>query len=146
MKSEDCLIELVDHPIDIVGLQNSLSDPDVGAHAWFLGVTRRTTDDRVTETLSYEAHQPMALKELEKLAALAMQKFALRRLVIVHRLGEVPVGQASVVIGCSSPHRGDALAALPWIMDLLKKEIPIWKRELYIDGTTEWVHPETNRS
>ncbi len=83
----------------------------------------------------------MAIRELEKLAAQAIHKFSLTKLVIVHRLGEVPVGQASVVVGCSSPHRPATFAALPWIMDVLKRDVPIWKRELYTDGTTEWVHP-----
>jgi molybdopterin synthase catalytic subunit len=61
--------------------------------------------------------------------------------LIVHRLGEVPVGQVSVVVGCSSAHRVATFQALPWIMDELKRDVPIWKRELYTDGTTEWVHP-----
>ena len=138
---EQCWIQLVDAPIDIESLRRKVEHDDSGAHGWFLGVTRRTTGDRVTESLSYQAHRPMAHAELEKLAAAAIQRFELLRLVIVHRLGEVPIGQASVVVGCSSPHRGDTFESLAWIMDTLKQEIPIWKRERYIDGSTEWVHP-----
>jgi molybdopterin synthase catalytic subunit len=134
-------IELVDARIDVESLRAKIADPDVGAIGWFEGVTRRTTDTRVTERLSYEAHRPMAIAELEKLASRAVDKFSLRRCVIVHRLGEVPVSEASVVVGCSSPHRPATFEALPWIMDVLKKDVPIWKRELYVDGTTEWVHP-----
>lgn len=134
-------IALVDEPIDLLTLQGRIDDPDVGAHGWFLGVTRRTTDSRVTECLSYDSHREMAMKELERLADQAIQNHSLKHLVIVHRLGEVPVGEASVVIGCSSAHRVDTFDALRWIMDTLKKDVPIWKRETYVDGTTEWVHP-----
>lgn len=134
-------IELVDIRIDVESLRAKIADPDVGAIGWFEGVTRRTTDTRVTERLSYEAHRPMAIAELEKLAIRAVDKFSLHRCVIVHRLGEVPVSEASVVVGCSSPHRPATFEALAWIMDVLKKDVPIWKRELYVDGNTEWVHP-----
>ncbi len=83
----------------------------------------------------------MATRELEKLAAAAIKKFSLFQVVIVHRIGEVPVGEASVVVGCSSGHRPETFEALAWIMNTLKKEVPIWKREQYVDGSTEWVHP-----
>ena len=146
MNSQDCVVELVQQPIDLGHFQDKVSDPDVGAHGWFLGVTRRTTGQRITETLSYQAHEPMARQELNRLAAQAIKRFSLRRLVIVHRLGEVPVGQASVLVGCSSAHRADTFAALPWIMDRLKQDVPIWKRESYVDGTSEWVHPEADPS
>ena len=141
MHREHCWIQIVDTPIDIESLRGKVDHPDVGAHGWFVGVTRRTTGTRKTETLSYESHVPMAIRQLEKLADAAIEKFSLHRLVIVHRLGEVPVGQASVVVGCSSSHRVEIFQALSWVMDTLKKEIPIWKREIYVDGTTEWVHP-----
>jgi molybdopterin synthase catalytic subunit len=141
MNAEATYIELTDLPIDTESMRARLADPDVGAIGWFEGVTRRTTDDRVTESLSYEAHRPMAISELEKLAAQAVEKFSLHRCVIAHRMGEVPVGEASVVVGCSSGHRVATFEALPWIMDALKRDAPIWKRELYTDGTTEWVHP-----
>jgi molybdopterin synthase catalytic subunit len=142
MKLHPPWIELTDLPIDLVSLQAKLNDPDVGAHGWFLGVTRRTTNDRVTKLLSYEAHRPMATRQLTDLGNQAMERFRLRHVVIVHRLGEVPVGDASVAVGCSSSHRVDTFAALPWIMDTLKQHIPIWKRETFVDGTTEWVHPQ----
>ena len=83
----------------------------------------------------------MAMRELKKLAEAAVKEFSLLRLLIVHRLGEVPISEASVVIGCSSRHRPETFAALEWIMNQLKKDVPIWKREIYCDGTEEWVHP-----
>jgi len=138
-------VELVDGPIELESFRPLLDDPDVGAQAWFLGVTRRRTAAvsgvRETFELSYEAHRPMAHRELRRLAAAAADRFDLHGVVIVHRLGDVPVGEASVAVGCSSPHRLAAFEALPWIMDRLKETVPIWKRERYADGTTEWVHP-----
>jgi molybdopterin synthase catalytic subunit len=141
MRNDRIWIQLVDEPIDQESLRDKVADPDVGAHGWFVGVTRRTTDQRVTNTLAYEAHRPMAIRELEKLAEAALERFSLCRIVIVHRLGEVPVGEASVVVGCSSGHRPQTFQALAWVMDTLKREVPIWKRETYVDGTAEWVHP-----
>ena len=141
MHSNRIHIELVETPIDQQSLRDRVADPDVGAHGWFVGVTRRTTGQRVTHTLSYEAHAPMAIRELEKLAESAIEKFSLCRIVISHRLGEVPVGEASVVVGCSSGHRPQTFQALAWTMDMLKRQVPIWKRETYADGTIEWVHP-----
>ena len=143
-------IDLVNHPIDLPSLLSRIDDPDVGAHRWFAGVTRRTTltacengerDSRVTQTLSYQSHEEMARRELRKLATTAVEKFGLTKLVIVHRLGEVPIGEASVIVGCSSPHRPATFEALPWVMDVLKRDVPIWKREQYADQTSEWVHP-----
>lgn len=134
-------IALVEEAIDVDSLRARVADPDVGAIGWFEGVTRRTTGDRITERLAYEAHATMAIAELEKLAERAVEKFSLHRCAIVHRLGEVPVGQASVVVACSSAHRPSTFAALPWIMDVLKRDVPIWKKEQYVDGNTQWVHP-----
>lgn len=135
-------VELVAKSIDFPSLQRSLDDPDTGAHGWFLGVTRRTTGDAITQTLHYEANEPMAIAELKRLADEATQKFSLTRVVIVHRLGEVPIGHASIIVGVSSPHRPATFAALPWIMDELKRDVPIWKRETYQDGSKQWVHPD----
>ena len=137
-------IELVDGPIQMEVLWHRIDHPDAGAQGWFVGVTRRTTGDLITQTLYYEAHHSMAESELTKLALDAMQEFSLLRLVIVHRLGEVPIADASVVIGCSTAHRPETFAALEWIMNRLKKEVPIWKREVYSDGKEEWVHPGLN--
>ena len=139
-------VQLVESPIELSQWEKSLQDVDSGAHVWFAGVTRRKTKAsdgqiRITATLHYEAHPTMAVKELQQLADQAKDKFGLLKVVIVHRLGEVPLGQASVLVGCCSAHRKDAFLALPWIMDRLKEDVPIWKRETYEDQQTEWIHP-----
>tara|TARA_R110002049_G_scaffold2750_2_gene21545 strand:+ start:359887 stop:360357 length:471 start_codon:yes stop_codon:yes gene_type:complete len=150
MNTDSISIELVHCPIDLASLQTKIADPDVGAHGWFFGVTRRrtTTNDpepKITQSLSYQAHEPMAEKQLLQIAADAIQRFGLTKLVIVHRLGDVPVGQASVVVGCSSPHRPATFEALPWVMDILKRDVPIWKCERYVDETSAWVHPQVSQ-
>ena len=143
-------IDIVHAPIDLRELHAHIEHPDAGSIGWFCGVTRRTTasdaGEKITESLSYEAHEPMARRELQKLADLALEKFSLHRVVLVHRLGEVPLGESSVVVGCSSSHRGATFQALAWIMDTLKQRIPIWKREMFVDGSTEWVHPTNDES
>ena len=139
-------IAIVDQPIeshpDLMSFRQFLDDPDTGAHLWFYGVTRRTTGDQITESLSYEAHPTMAIKELARLAEEAVVKFQLHRMLIVHCVGEVPVGKASVVVGCSGTHRAEVFTAVPWIMDNLKRDVPIWKRETFQDGQQMWVHPK----
>ncbi len=134
-------IELTDQAIDLPRLRVWLRDVDTGAHAWFEGVTRRMTGDRQTVQLAYEAFAPMATKQLRQLAQQAAMEFELRAIAIVHRLGVVPVGEASIVIGCCSAHRVGALAALPWLMDRIKADVAIWKQEHFADGVHQWVHP-----
>lgn len=134
-------IELVSSPIAIHSFRDRIADPDVGAHAWFEGVTRRMTGGRETVRLSYEAFEPMAIAELRRLGQVAAQQFRLTALVLVHRLGVVPIGEASLIVGCSSPHRAAVFSALPTIVNALKTDVPIWKQEHYADGTAHWVHP-----
>ena len=135
-------VELTDQAIDLPALRAWLRDVDTGAHAWFEGVTRRMTGGRQTVQLAYEAFAPMATKQLQQLAQQAAAEFELRAIAIVHRLGIVPVGEASIVIGCCSAHRVGALAALPWLMDRIKADEAIWKQEQFADGVQQWVHPK----
>ena len=140
------IVRLVRAPISVAQWTESLSDPDTGAQGWFAGVTRRKTGDgsgdfRTTQTLYYEAHEAMAIKQLHEIASEAKSRFHLSRVVVIHRMGEVPIGLASVLVGCSSAHRRETFEAIPWIMDRLKTDVPIWKRETYVDESTEWIHP-----
>ncbi|WP_153555378.1 molybdenum cofactor biosynthesis protein MoaE [Roseimaritima sediminicola] len=137
-------VRLVDHAIELQALWQRIADPDCGAQLVFVGATRQRTaterDVLVTRQLAYQAYRPMAEKELRVLLEEAAERWPLRHLVAVHRLGEVPVGQASVAIGLSSPHRGACMEAMPWIMDELKRRVPVWKQEHYDDGSTQWIH------
>jgi molybdopterin synthase catalytic subunit len=140
------IVRLVDDPIVIADWVDLIADVDTGAHTWFAGITRRKTktasgEIKITKLLFYEAHPSMAIKQMEQIAERAGRQFKLSKIVIVHRLGEVPLGEASVLVGCSSPHRADAYAANAWIMDRLKEDVPIWKRETFEDESSEWIHP-----
>lgn len=134
-------VALSDQAIDLVPLRTVFDSVDRGAHAWFEGVTRRQTGERETVRLSYQAFAPMATAQLRLLAQQAAERFELRGVVIVHRLGEVAVGQVSLVIGCCAAHRGGPLAALPWLLDRIKADVPIWKQEHFTDGQRQWQHP-----
>lgn len=142
------MIELTDNPIDATALLQSAQQPAAGAVVLFLGITRQFTRGRETASLSYEAYREMAVKELERLEQQARERWPLVDCSIVHRLGEVPLAEASVAIAASSAHRADAFEAGRWLIDTLKEIVPIWKQERWADGSAEWVHPDsaTDRS
>ncbi len=135
------MIQLTDQPIDSASLLAQAHSPDAGAVVLFLGTTRRLTNGRETRTLFYDAYEEMARKELANLEAEARERWALSNCTIVHRLGEVPLGESSVAIVAASAHRRAAFEAGQWLIDALKERVPIWKQEHWADGTTDWVHP-----
>ncbi|MGI9515849.1 MAG: molybdenum cofactor biosynthesis protein MoaE [Pirellulaceae bacterium] len=137
------MIQITREPIDSSAVLAAVSDPDCGANLLFLGTTRRWTGDVETLELNYECYEGMAEKELQKLCEEARQRWDLRGLCVVHRIGKVPVGQASVAVGVSSPHRADGFAAAEWLIDTLKQVVPIWKQEVSRSGDTSWVHPDS---
>ena len=135
------MIQLTDQPIDTAAMLDRARHPEAGAVVLFLGTTRELTDGRQTVALDYEAYREMAERQLAELEAEARRRWPVIECIIVHRLGRVPLGEASVAIVVSTPHRADAFAAGQWLIDTLKHDVPIWKREQWADGTTEWVHP-----
>ena len=135
------MVELVDDPIDAQVVLDRVRHPHAGATVLFLGSTRQVTDNRETVTLDYEGYEPMALAQLQRLEAAAQERWDLRGCSIVHRLGNVPIGEVSVAVAVSAVHRQAAFEAGQWIIDELKKSVPIWKKESWADGTSEWVHP-----
>jgi len=138
------MIQLTHEPIDIASLVAQAQSPEAGAVLLFLGVSRQFTGDRETTKLIYDAYEEMAIKELKRLEASARERWPLTECLIVHRLGTVPLGEASVAIVVGSPHRKAAFAAGEWLIDTLKQSVPIWKQEHWTDGTTEWVHPSAH--
>jgi molybdopterin synthase catalytic subunit len=135
------MIELTCEPIDVTRLLQLAQRPEAGAVVLFVGTTRQFTGDRETMELAYEAYRDMASGELRKLEEEARRRWPLVACAIVHRLGVVPLAEASVAIAVSSPHRDDAFEASRWLIDTLKESVPIWKQERWADGKTEWVHP-----
>jgi molybdopterin synthase catalytic subunit len=135
------MIQLTSEPIDTAAIIDRVRDPLAGAVVLFLGTTRELTGGRQTIALDYEAYAEMAQVQLEQLESEARRRWPVIKCVVVHRLGCVPPSEASVAIAVSTPHRSDAFAAGQWLIDSLKRDVPIWKREQWADGSTEWVHP-----
>jgi len=135
------MIQLTKEPIDAAALLDRAQTPEAGAVVLFLGVARRLTAGRETLELHYDAYEEMAAKELARLEDEARRRWALAECLLMHRLGVVPLGEASVAVVASSAHRGEAFAAAEWLIDTLKERVPIWKQEHWADGTTDWVHP-----
>ena len=138
------MIELTPNPIDTNAILNRARHPECRAVVLFLGTTRELTSNRQTVALDYEAYGEMAERKLAELEAEARRRWSVVECCIVHRLGRVPPTEASVAIAVSTPHRHDAFAAGQWMIDSLKHDVPIWKREQWADGTQEWVHPGMN--
>jgi len=114
--------------------------PD-GAIVLFDGIVRDNTRGRRTLFLVYEAYEAMALEQMRALAAEAVERFAVRDVVLAHRLGRLEIGETSVLIAVASAHRGAAFEACRWIIDTLKKTVPIWKKEHFVDGAV-WADGE----
>jgi len=137
------MIELFDKPIDVAAVLDRVQSPAAGAVVLFLGTTREITAGRRTQSLEYECYPEMARKKLAELEAEARRRWPVTACAIVHRLGHLELGEASVAVAVSTPHREDAFTAAKWLIDTIKEEVPIWKCENWADGTTEWVHPKT---
>lgn len=134
-------VELVDEPIDTLFVWQRLQEIQCGAHNIFLGTTRLKTHGKETRYLVYDAYRPMALQQLRIAAGLALQRWELHRVVMIHRLGRVDLGQASIAIGVCAPHRQGVFDATSWLLEQVKQQVPIWKQENWADGLTQWVHP-----
>lgn len=135
------MIELTHAPLDVPAVLRAVESPAAGAVVLFLGTTRGLTDGRETAALDYECYPEMARAKLAELADTAGRRWPLVAAAIVHRLGRLEVGEASVAVAVSAAHRQPAFEAGQWLIDALKECVPIWKRELWADGTSEWVHP-----
>jgi molybdopterin synthase catalytic subunit len=133
--------ELTTEPIDMTSVAPRVIPPECGATITLDGYVRQFTKGRETLYLVYDAYEPMALKEMEKLAATAREEFEIAHVGIVHRLGKLDIGETSVVISVAAPHRKAAFAACEWLIRELKRTVPIWKKEVYADGET-WVEGE----
>jgi molybdopterin synthase catalytic subunit len=132
---------MVRDPIDTERTLAGLKCPEDGAAVVFQGVVRGQTSGRKTLYLDYEAYEEMALRELESLAAQALRQFPIRDVALVHRLGRLDIGETSVLIVVVSAHRASAFDACRWLIDTLKRTVPIWKKEYFEDGAV-WADGE----
>lgn len=138
---QDRWVEILDVAIDVAGVLRFVADPRAGGVDVFLGTTRAETsaDGRQLLALDYEAYPEMALARMRDLAAGAAARWPVVKLALLHRVGRVGLAEPSVVIAVATPHRGDAFEACRWLIDTLKAEVPVWKKEVWADGSTSWV-------
>jgi MoaE-MoaD fusion protein len=134
-------VAIVTDKIDTLMLLQQLKQAADGAAVVFEGVVRDNTRGRRTLYLDYEAYEAMALKQMEELAAQALHQFKIRDLRLVHRLGRLQIGDTSVVVAVASAHRAAAFDACRWLIDILKRTVPIWKKEYFEDGAV-WADGE----
>ena len=130
--------ELSNAPLDVGEIARRVVPPECGATVTLDGYVRKFTKGRETLHLVYEAYEPMALKEMQKLIEKAKRDFEIANVGIVHRLGKLEIGETSIVIAVAAPHRKVAFAACEWLIRELKRTVPIWKKEVYADGEV-WV-------
>jgi molybdopterin synthase catalytic subunit len=135
------MVRLTPEPIDYHALTEQVRRPDCGAVVTFLGTVRDLTDGRVTTALDYEAYPGMAEKKMAEIEQETRARWPVGEIVLVHRVGHLDVGAVSVAVAVSCPHRAQAFEACRHAIDRLKELVPIWKKENWADGTTEWVHP-----
>jgi molybdopterin synthase catalytic subunit len=127
-------IEIIDGAIPAAEIAAEIKAGPDGAVCVFDGIVRDNTRGRKTLHLDYEAYREMALEQMRGLAAEAVKKFGVRDVALVHRLGRLHVGETSVLVAVASAHRGSAFEACRWLIDTLKKTVPIWKKEQFVDG------------
>jgi molybdopterin synthase catalytic subunit len=130
---------LTDRAIDVAGLLATVGADGNGGTVLFLGTVRRSAEDGDVESIEYSAYREMAEPEFERIVAEALAKWPRARIVLQHRLGIVPTGEASLAIAASAPHRADAYAASRYVIEETKRRAPIWKKERLASGTTRWV-------
>jgi molybdopterin synthase catalytic subunit len=133
---------LSETPIDAGAQRLSLEDPAAGGCVTFEGWVRNHNEARAVTRLDYQAYGPLAEDEGEAILAEATTKFALRAVRCMHRTGSLAIGDLAVWVGVSADHRDAAFAACRWIIDEVKRRVPIWKNEHYADGESGWLHPD----
>jgi molybdopterin synthase catalytic subunit len=136
------MVTLTSEPIDVATALSYLQSDQAGAIDLFLGVVRDNTQERPVDRLEYEAYDRMAISEMQKIADEAQRQWPVLRYAIIHRKGTLQIGEMAVLIGVATAHRADAFDACRYIIDTIKKTVPIWKKEVFTSGE-EWVnaHP-----
>ncbi|MCA9116618.1 MAG: molybdenum cofactor biosynthesis protein MoaE [Planctomycetaceae bacterium] len=135
------MISLTHEEIDYHGLTESVRSDSCGAVLLFLGTVREMTGGRRTVALDYDAFPEMARAKMQELEDEARRRWPVHEVAIVHRLGRLELGDISVALAVSCPHRAECYEAGRWLIDTLKITVPVWKKENWDDGATEWVHP-----
>jgi len=141
------LVNIQESPLDPESLREAAKGPKSGAVVLFEGCARDSHEGRAVVELSYEAYVPMALSQLQSLRERAIADFSLNACFIHHRIGAVPISETAIVIVCASAHRAESFRAVAWLLDEIKKSVPIWKRERYLEDQARysWVEGDERR-
>ncbi len=132
------MILLTHQPIDVTAVVAAVTTEASGAIDVFIGTTRNHSGGKAVRSLSYEAYPEMAEQEIARIVQEVHYHWPAHKIAVVHRLGDVPLGEASVAIAVSSSHRKEAFEACRFIIDRLKERVPIWKKEIFEDGSGAW--------
>ena len=136
------MFKITSDEIELGDVIRAVEAGDAGAIVHFLGVVRNNTEGREVSYLEYEAYPPMAEKKMAEIAQEIHEKWGLDRVAMIHRVGRLEIGEVSVAVAVASPHRKEAFEACHYAMNRLKQIVPIWKREVWVDGEEEWVKPD----
>ena len=137
------MIAITREAIDAGRLNREAGHDECGAVLTFSGTVRNHHLGRKVTKLAYEAYEPMAEQEMSRITAECLARWPeVRKIQAVHRFGEMEVGASSIYITVASPHRPEGFAALRFLIDRIKRDVPIWKKEFYEDGASDWLHPE----
>ena len=136
------MFKITSDEIELGDVVRAVEAGDAGAIVHFLGVVRNNTEGRGVSYLEYEAYPPMAEKKMAEIAQEIHEKWGLDRVAMIHRVGRLEIGEVSVAVAVASPHRKEAFEACHYAMNRLKQIVPIWKREVWVDGEEEWVKPD----
>lgn len=125
-------------PIQVPAILDAMADPACGGFVFFLGTVRNHSEDRPVQRLHYEAYEQMAVAEMAKIGELARREFTISRTAIVHRLGTLEIGDIAVATAVAAAHRSEAFRACRFLIDRVKQDVPIWKKEFFADSAV-WV-------
>ena len=132
------MMHLTRHRLELDDLLGEVQSPERGGTCVFLGTVRNEGD---VTGIDYSAYEPMAVEEIERILAEAETRWPDARVILQHRLGVIPAGEASIAIAAAAAHREDAFTACRFVIEEVKKRVPIWKKEMHVDGSTTWVDP-----
>lgn len=136
------MFRVTSEPLDVQQVHNLVKKPTDGAVVTFDGIVRNNFDGRPVRHLEYEAYASMAEKKMAEIAKEVRDKFAVGQVAMVHRVGRLEIGESSILIAVAAPHRQPAFEACSYAMDRVKQEVPVWKKEHFIDGEAHWVQPD----
>ena len=137
--TDSAIQRITPREIDIPSVLESIDDGGVGAKVIFIGSVRNFSDNGDVVGMTYESYVGMAEEKIKNIEIDAKKTWRIKKIRIIHRIGELTIGDNSVAIAISTPHRNDAFAACQFILDKIKHEVPIWKKEKILNGETKWV-------